>query len=170
MKKLKGRALRVMKCLHLFGVICWVGGNCASLILLLQLKSHADVAGALARLEIMETLDWNMIVVGALFSVALGVVYGALTPWGFFRQRWLVIKWVLSVAIIVSGSLCFVPLLEKLSAAIKESGIAAWEMAAFQLDITSLFMLLIFQLAAMVLMVALSVFKPCLRRNGKAVC
>ena len=41
------------------------------------------------------------IIYGAIFMVATSFVYGMFTGWGFFKYRFLIIKWILNITTIL---------------------------------------------------------------------
>ena len=46
--------------------------------------------------------DW-IIIPAALGSLLTGLLASWLTPWGFFKRRWVTVKWIVTVAIIVAS-------------------------------------------------------------------
>ena len=52
--------------------------------------------------------DWIVIpaALGALFT---GLLESWLTPWGFFRHRWVTVKWIATVTVIVASPLITAP-------------------------------------------------------------
>lgn len=165
--KIKGKGLKFMKLLHLLGVTVWMGSCIAVIVLLQQVNQVTDTAGVFYLLEAMELLDWNVIIVGALFTVHLGIVYGFFTNWGFAKFRWLILKWIFSIIIIATGTAFYIPGLDKMRALLTAQGMAALQTTTFQVCLQQQYLLITFHLVLMLLMVILSVFKPHARKNEK---
>ena len=54
-------------------------------------------------------LDDLLIIPGALGCLLTGIIYGIWTNWGFFKHRWLTIKWILTVAAVLFGTFIMGP-------------------------------------------------------------
>lgn len=112
MKKLKAQGMKILKVIHLILVMIWTAGSIAMAALFLIEPQTGDEL--YMQLSTIEFIDWAMVIPGALITVfVVGVVYGLFTNWGFFKHRWLSVKWILSVAVILIGSFYFSPHLEQ---------------------------------------------------------
>lgn len=160
MIKIKGKGLRILKSCHLLGVVCWMGGSVTSLMLLTKLSTVSSQQSLYDVLRLLEMIDLSMIASAAMFTVGVGLVYGIFTSWGFIRVRWVLIKWMLSLGIIVSGTVLYIPALEQMGAVVTLQGMKAISTAAFQSVLTQVYILFGCHLAAMVFMVFLSVLRP----------
>lgn len=92
-----------MKTVHLVCAIAWIG----SAIVMNTLRHLVDVDSAEAMYYIavvLEAIDMDILVPGAVVCLLTGIVYGIFTHWGFFKHRWLTIKWVLTVFMILFGT------------------------------------------------------------------
>jgi len=79
--------LRWLRVCHMLTAPLWFGGTVAVL------------AGGGA------ALFPKLILPAALLTVIVGLLYGACTPWGFFRFRWVTAKWVLTLAALLLACL-----------------------------------------------------------------
>ncbi len=106
MMKLKGNSLKTLKAFHIFAACCWLGT--AMSLTLLSLGKHmgwipaeafygVDIAAHLADM-------WVLVNIGVLFCFVTGLLYSALTEWGFFRHRWIIVKWILLIACVAFGT------------------------------------------------------------------
>lgn len=130
---LKGRGMKILKIVHLLGASCWLGGA-GSLILLNLSSAEAGREGMLYGIMFSShVLDmWVVITLGLGTCVVTGFIYGLLTPWGFFRQRWVAVKWLVTAFCFASGWL-FLGRWEGAMLALSEAaGNAALESAAYQ--------------------------------------
>ena len=105
MKKLQPTHLRWLKVLHLACVSCWIGGA-VSLLLLYFLKSDIDDGAVLYGInQSIHHVDMAVVVVpGAIGCLLTGFAYSALSNWGFFKQRWITVKWAITVSAILFGT------------------------------------------------------------------
>lgn len=39
-------------------------------------------------------IDYAIVIPGAILAVATGIIYGIFTKWGFFKHRWITVKWI----------------------------------------------------------------------------
>lgn len=87
---------KVLKAVHLISVCCWLGGGTA-LFLLSAAKYQGWITGQAvygADLAAHVIDRWVVVNLGAFLCFMTGLAYGVLTKWGFFRHRWIVLKWV----------------------------------------------------------------------------
>ena len=167
MVKLKGKWLRVLKILHLLGIICWCGGCVVSLFIVSRLDAWPNKQSLLDIFNLLKWIDLSVIAMAAMFTVCIGLVYGIFTPWGFKKTRWIAVKWLLSLAIIISGTALYVPLLEQMQGLIALQGALAVTAAEFRTALSALSALLFCHLSAMVLMVVISVLRPRLKTKNR---
>ncbi|MDE7372268.1 MAG: hypothetical protein K2N07_11135, partial [Desulfovibrio sp.] len=104
MAVLKSRGMKILKTVHLLGVSCWLGGA-VSMIMLNLSGVGADREGMLYGINFSShVVDmWVVITLGLGTCVLTGLIYGLLTPWGFFRQRWVAVKWLVTGLCFASG-------------------------------------------------------------------
>ena len=62
--------------------------------------------------EILEAIDMKILVPGAVGCLLTGIVYGIFTHWGFFKHRWLTVKWTLTLFMILFGTFYMGPLVK----------------------------------------------------------
>ena len=110
MPKLGARGLRWLKGFHLIAVSCWIGGAVA-LILLFSLKNSATDGGVLYGInQSIHHVDMVVVVIpGAFGCLITGFLYSAFSNWGFFKHKWLIFKWIVTVAAILFGTFLLGP-------------------------------------------------------------
>jgi uncharacterized membrane protein len=105
MVKPKSQQLKWLKCFHLIAVSCWVGGA-VSLMLLYFLKSGVTDGGVLYGInQSIHHVDKIVVVIpGAFGCLVTGLIYSSFSNWGFFKQTWLIFKWIVTVSAIIFGT------------------------------------------------------------------
>ena len=105
MPKLGARGLRWLKGFHLIAVSCWIGGAVA-LILLYFLKNRVTDGNVLYGInQSIHHVDMVVVVIpGAFGCLITGFLYSAFSNWGFFKHKWLIFKWIVTVAAILFGT------------------------------------------------------------------
>ena len=103
MQTLKKQCLKILKMVHLLFVVMWIGGAIAMTILLFLV--HPETGDELyMKMHTLKVIDNLIIIPGALGNLLVGIVYGVWTKFGFFKQPWISVKWVLTVAQILFGT------------------------------------------------------------------
>ncbi|MEC0175313.1 DUF2269 domain-containing protein [Paenibacillus favisporus] len=87
-------AMKWLKIVHIVLVSLFFGGILSSVTVnfALGLNSYEDT---LKSYKVIVLISDGVIRTGAVGTLAVTFVYGFFTPWGFFRHRWLTVKWIL---------------------------------------------------------------------------
>ena len=155
-----------LKSFHLLAATGWAGGA-ASLFLLHFLRfGGADIENDLHGIDrASHMIDMGIIVyLGALGCLFTGLLYSIFTGWGFFRHKWLLVKWILTVACILSGTFFLGPWEAAMVSISRRLGGAAILDAEYLASMYLNFWFGIVQIAAIVFMIVISVFKPWKKR------
>lgn len=108
MKTLNATGLKVLRTIHLLSAIGWAGAGICMLILLFNPPiGNADRMYMYSR--VLKILDDYVIIPSANGIIITGVLYGIFTKWGFFRYRWLTVKWFITIFMLVSGTFIMGP-------------------------------------------------------------
>jgi hypothetical protein len=158
MKKLDAKGMKVLKSCHLLLAMIWAVGVIAMAILFLLKPESGDEL--YMTLEIILFIDWALVVPGALLTVLVGIIYGVFTNWGFFKHRWITVKWIVSVVIILVGTFYFSPHLEHALEIADRTRNAALHNPVVASDMTKAFITATCEGIAIVILVVISVFKP----------
>lgn len=110
--KLSPKGQKILKIAHLTSVIAWVG-SAIVMNAIRHLISIDDNAGMFYMADFLEAVDMKILVPGAMACLMTGVVYSAITPWGFFKHRWITVKWVLTILMIALGTFFMGPLIKE---------------------------------------------------------
>lgn len=101
MPKVGAKGRQWLRGLHFLLAGIWVGGGLALFLLQGAAKGGEEVYGVTAA---MRLVDDAVIIPGALGSLISGLLLSWLTPWGFFKHRWITVKLALNVAAIIFGT------------------------------------------------------------------
>lgn len=160
MKKLGITGMRTLKVFHLIFVMMWCMG-----VVMMGLLYWRPALNSLEFLYNQQTalfVDYVLVIPGAILTVLTGVIYGVKTNWGFFKYRWLTVKWIFGIAIILIGTFGLHPLaLEIIDQAEPAANVAfCYPADYFGIKISIVNSMALIQAAALLFLVAVSVFKP----------
>jgi len=159
MKKLNSTQTRILKIIHIFFFVSWIGGGIC-LISVMFLAQPALPDDIYMKYRSMQVIDDFIIIPGALGSLFTGLIYSIWTNWGFFRQRWLTVKWILTVAQILFGTFALGPWLNgNVDIAMRLRG-AALSSQDFTLNASYIKLWGTIQVLFLLFMVIISVIKP----------
>lgn len=103
MKTLGTKGLRILKISHLLFAIMWIGGVMALVSLQLgQTPRTWEMMYTAAQSHLI--VDEYFLIPGGIGIIATAILYGTLTKWGFFKQRWITVKWILTVLLVAIGA------------------------------------------------------------------
>ncbi|MBD8349010.1 MULTISPECIES: hypothetical protein [unclassified Dysgonomonas] len=159
MKKLGSKGIKVLKILHLIFAMIWTSGAIA-MVLITFLSKAQSVDELHMKYSILLVVDNWLIITGAMTSLVIGIVYGIFTNWGFFKHRWIIVKWIITVAQILFGTFAYHPALTQnlsLISELKEEVVFNAEFIANNrfMEISGFF-----QSGLLLFMIVISVFKP----------
>lgn len=103
MKTLGTKGLRILKISHLLFATMWIGGIMALVSLLLrQTPQTREMMYMAAQSHLI--VDEYFLIPGGFGIVVTAILYGTITKWGFFKQRWITVKWILTVMLVAIGA------------------------------------------------------------------
>ncbi|MDH6310455.1 putative membrane protein [Dysgonomonas sp. PFB1-18] len=108
MKKLSPQGVKILKMFHLFFAILWIGGGLALVILFFSVNP-ANGDELYMKSRIIQIIDDFLIIPGAMASLLIGIIYGIWTNWGFFKHKWLIVKWIMTILQILFGTFVLGP-------------------------------------------------------------
>lgn len=158
MKKLKAKGMKILKIFHLIFVMIWVVGVIAMTILRIITPQSGDELYMI--IKIIRLIDDTLVIPGAVMTVITALIYGINTNWGFFKHKWVTVKWIVSIIIIILGTFYFSPILDnalELTDAGRDSMLNSPEIAK---NIQTTFIGGICQGSALIVLVIISVLKP----------
>ena len=103
MIKLTGKSQRWLKAIHLLFAAVWTSSGIT--LIALQLGLTPTNGGELhGMLLAAKFVDDFMIVPAAIGCLMTGLIYSIWTNWGFFKHRWITVKWIINVGGILFGT------------------------------------------------------------------
>lgn len=112
-------------------------------------------------------VDNLLVIPGAILTVITGIVYGAFTNWGFFKHRWIIVKWILSIFVIIIGTFYFNPKTNRCLEIADQMRDGAFNNSELISNTEIGFYGTFGQVAILVFLVIISVFKPWKKKNIK---
>ena len=160
MKMLSPKGMKTLKVFHLFFIMAWTVG-----VLMMGLLFWRHSVSSLDFLYNQQTamfIDYALVIPGAILAVITGIIYGLKTKWGFFKYRWLTVKWIVGIAIILIGTFGLHPLSLEI---IAQASATANESISFLIDFFGLKQdivnwMAILQGIGLLFLIWVSVFKP----------
>lgn len=165
MKKLGTTGLKILKISHLLFAIMWIGGVMA--LVSLQLGITPDTKETMYMAAITHlVVDEYFLIPGGIGIVITALIYGIFTRWGFFKQRWLTVKWIITIVLVIIGA-------GYMGITIKDNVVYAQNMLydnvsidAYWANIYHVAIAGIIQLVGFVCIVTISVIKPWKKKNA----
>lgn len=159
MKKLNSNQVRILKIIHILFFVAWIGGG-ITLITVMFAAQPLIPDDIYMKFRSMQVIDDLIIIPGALGSLVTGLVYGIWTNWGFFKHRWLTVKWILTIAQILFGTFALGPWLNgNVDIAMKLRG-AAISIPEFVTAAADIKLWGTLQVLLLLFMMTISVLKP----------
>lgn len=107
-KKLKPQAIKILKMFHIFFAFSWIIGA-LTLCLLVFITYPESGDEFYMRSRILQIVDDYFIIGGAVGTFATGLIYSIWTNWGFFKHRWITVKWVMIILQMLFGTFVLGP-------------------------------------------------------------
>ena len=158
---ISGNAQRILKILHLLAVCFWVGGSLAELVLhytSFTAQSGGELFGILRGSRFVSV--YVVVYLGALGSFFTGLAYSLCTNRGFFRHKWIIIKWVTTVFLIGWGGFYLGPLSVEMLEMAQNLGLEAISDSGYQVLHEQLLLSLLIHKGLLIILTIISVFKP----------
>lgn len=166
MKKITGRGMKVLKILHLLLAFMWIGGA-FSMMLLFLTTSPQDSHELYMRSLALQLIDDWLIIPGAVGMLISGIVYGVWTNWGFFKYRWIIVKWILTVVMILVGTFLMGPCVNGNVYPVEDISKYTLDNSVFFRNVSTTIFWGLIQTFMLLFVVAISVLKPWkLRKNS----
>ena len=159
MKKLTGKGIKILKTAHLFFAFMWLGGGVSLLLLLLTTspqESHELYMRSLA-LKLID--DW-LIIPSAVCAFLTGIIYGVWTNWGFFKHRWLLVKWIINILLMLIGTFLLGTWVNSNVYPVEDISKYTLDNETFFYNVSQTIIWASIQIFALFIVVIISVFKP----------
>lgn len=158
MLQLNPTGTKILKILHLLVVMTWTVSIIAMWVL--SWISYDTGQELFMYYKCMVWIDRLLTVPAAILSIGTGIFYGLLTPWGFFKQRWIIVKWIVCGIVILLASLVFYPACQHAYSTILQNYDAALNNNQVLTSLKMARDASFYQAIALIFLVVISVFKP----------
>jgi len=95
-KKLKPQGIRILKVIHIISSFSWVIG-CIALCLVVFVIFPQSGDELYIHSKALKIVDDYLVIAGVIATTLTGLVYAVWTNWGFFKHRWIVVKWIMTI-------------------------------------------------------------------------
>ncbi len=158
--RLRSRERNLLVSIHVLSVVALFGGAMSLLLLSFLLDSAQNGEQLSYALSSIRVIDFTLIRFPALAALVSGIMLAVWTPWGLVKYYWVVIKLVLTIAVVLLGILFINGWFSSLVTTAGQFESAALQRHDFQTTTTSLIVGAIFNNVAMALMIFITYFKP----------
>lgn len=166
MKTIGINGVKLLKFFHLLFAVMWIGGAFCMVMLLISTqptKSHEMYMYS----QILKKIDDWLIVIGANGCVITGIIYGICSKWGFFRHRWIITKWLITIFMMASGTFIMAPCVNGNVYATDELNKYAMNNATFWHNISITEHWGVVQVVLLIITVIISIYKPQIKRKKR---
>ena len=160
MKKLGTLGRRWVLTFHVLFASIWIG-TALSINLILLLKGVPPTEKELYAIAMsVKVLDDFLIIPSAMGIMVTGLLISMMTKWGFFKFYWVTVKWVITLALLISGTFWLFPWLNNIIDLSNKQTPLVLQGSAYMYYRTMLLVVGNAQALVLLLLVLISVFKP----------
>ncbi|WP_432734807.1 DUF2269 family protein [Maridesulfovibrio sp. FT414] len=114
MEKLTPTQTKLVRAIHMLSACLW-GGGAFSMVLLHSMFTPVSGEALFGRDICLKIIDQYVVTAGAIGCLVSGLIFALKSNWGFFKFKWLIVKWAVNIGFIVFGFLFYMPWLEQMS-------------------------------------------------------
>jgi len=158
---ISGNTQRSLKALHLMTVSFWIGGYLSQLLLYYAsstAQSGDELFGILRSSRLVSL--YAVVYPGAFGSFFTGLAYSMCTNRGFFRHKWVIIKWLSTVYLMYCGFSYLGPWSTEMLESAQRLGLEAMTDPLYQAVRSRHLLLLSINMSIFAILTFISVFKP----------
>lgn len=159
MKKLSPLGIKSLRFLHICFTIMWGGGTMALLVLVGTLTPETGNEQKLLW-EAACSLDKYLITPGAMACLLSGLLFSIFSNWGFFKHGWVSFKWGVTIGLILFGTFVLAPWLYGNMRLTQDVLSITTSQPTITSNSDSIIFWGGFQLVCLVMIIAVSIFKP----------
>lgn len=158
--RLKIKQKQWLVIIHVVSIISWTGGAIGMLTFGLALLFAENGQQLYYTLMNIHLLDESLIKYPALSVFITGILLSVWTQWGLFKHYWVLIKFTLTILMIIFAILNLSDWLNILIETAQNHGLIAFQLEVFQYTGWRLLIATIFNIAAMLFMTIITYLKP----------
>lgn len=158
---ISGNAQRILKIFHLLAVSFWIGGGLSEFLLFYgssSAQSGEELFGIMRASRYISV--YVVVYLGAFGSFFTGLAYSLCTNRGFFRHKWIIIKWASTIYLMLCGTFLLGPWSTQMLETAQALGLGAIEEPGYIAARAKLLKLLTVHMSIMVILTTISVYKP----------
>lgn len=149
-----------LKSIHLLAAGIWITTGLV-MFLLHFMQSNVETGKQLHLMnQIIHYIDMKILVPAAILSLLTGWVYSQFTKWGYFKHGWMTFKWVITLLIIVLGTLFSDPWISEMVRISEELGVNALNNPEYQWYDNSQNIMGVCMTSTLIITIFISVLKP----------
>lgn len=114
MQKLTISHQKLLKSVHLIAVSIWLSSVITLMLLPIISKKLSSGDEVYMYNLAYHFIDMAILTPAAIITLITGLIYSLFTKWGFFRHGWLVYKWIVTLVIIITGTVYLGPMVTNL--------------------------------------------------------
>lgn len=160
MKQLSVSQKKWLKSIHLLAAGAWI--TTGLVMFLMQFLSDDVTSGDQLHLmnKIIYFIDMKILVPSAIICLLTGWMYSQFTKWGYFKHGWMIFKWVITILIIVLGTIYSGPWIEKTVHIASDLGLDALKDSNYQWYNLSHHIMGVCMTGTLIITIFISIFKP----------
>ena len=160
MKQLSISQKKWLKSFHLLAAGIWITTGLI-MFLLHFLRTNIETGKQLYLMnQIIHFIDMKILVPAAILSLLTGWVYSQFTKWGYFKHGWMTFKWIITLLIIILGTIFSGPWISEMVRISGELGMDAFNNAEYQWFDKNQTLMGVCMNIALIITFFISVFKP----------
>lgn len=152
---MKGKGMKWLRALHITSASVWFGATVCIGVLAIICFFDLSQSDFLITAPLIPKLFQKVILPIAIFTIIQGLIYGFFTNWGFFKYRWVLLKWILTLLLIPCIGIGTIRQIYLVIDKVNTSGLKG---GFYDGRLVLLFISL--QIVIMLIMIGISVFKP----------
>ncbi|MBD0270174.1 MAG: DUF2269 family protein [Cyanobacteria bacterium Co-bin8] len=167
MKKLSVRPKNWLLSVHVISAGLWLGTVFSLVAIAIVKRNTANGDEIYAINSVLKFMDDWVVIPTAVLSLVTGGLLSWLTIWGFTKHYWVIVKWVATVTLIVTGTSWLGPWLNAMASISEAERLQALQNPLYVFDQRGVMLGGAIQVACLLAVVAISVLKPWGRRIAK---
>ena len=110
--------------------------------------------------QIIHFIDMKILVPAAMLCLITGWLYSQFTKWGYFKHGWMTFKWIITLLIIILGTIYSGPWITEMVSISGEHGLTALSIEEYQWYDKSQNIMGVCMTVTLIITIFISVFKP----------
>jgi len=149
-----------IKSIHLIAAGIWITTGLVMFLLHFMGKNLSTGAELFLLNRIIYFIDMKLLVPSAIVCLLTGWLYSQFTKWGYFKHGWLIFKWIITILIIMLGTIYSGPWIEETVKISGEIGLGALKNADYNWYNSHHLIIGACMTTTLILTVFISIFKP----------